>query len=79
LIFVSEAERYVEIIADRGISAHVNDEEWQDIVDEFTGLVHAGKTLEGFLTAVTRCGELLKKHVPGTHDEDELPNRMIIL
>lgn len=79
LIFVSEAERYVEIIVDRGISQHVSDEQWQEIVDEFTRLVHAGKTLEGFLTAVKRCGELLRKHVPGTHDKDELPNRMIIL
>jgi len=79
LIFVSEAERYVEIIADRGISAHVPDETWQDIVNEFTSLVKSGKTLEGFLGAINRCGKLLAEHVPATHDRDELPNRIVLL
>lgn len=79
LIFVSETERYVEIIADRGISEHVTDEQWQQIVDEFTGLVHQGKTLEGFLLAVARCGELLIEHVPARSQKNELPNHMILL
>lgn len=79
LIFVSETERYVEIIADRGISEHVPDQRWQQIVDEFTRLVHEGKTLEGFLLAVDRCGELLIEHVPATSRKNELPNHMILL
>jgi putative membrane protein len=79
LIFVSETERYVEIIADRGISSRISDEIWQGIVDEFTTLVGRGRTLEGFLTAIAKCGELLAQHVPATHDRDELPNRMILL
>ena len=79
LIFVSETERYVEIIVDRGISRHVPDAQWQDIVDEFTRLVRDGETLQGFLTAVERCGKLLAKHVPATREKDELPNHMIII
>lgn len=79
LIFVSEMERYVEIIADRGISKHVDDAEWQAIIDDFTLKVHEGKTLEGFLSTVERCGEILAEHVPATHERDELPNRMILL
>ena len=79
LIFVAETERYVEIIADRGISRHVSNSEWQSIVDEFTGLVRSGRTLEGFLKAVDRCGELLAEHVPATREKNELPNRMVII
>lgn len=79
LLFVSEAERYVEIIVDRGISAHVPDAIFQSIVDGFTRHVRAGETLEGFLTAIARCGELLEQHVPATHERNELPNRMILL
>src|SRR5690606_19202107 len=36
LIFVSEAERYVEIIVDRGIAKHLGDDTWQHIIDAFT-------------------------------------------
>ena len=79
LIFVAETERYVEIIADRGISARVNDAEWQSIVDEFTHDVHAGRTMDGFLAAVEGCGKLLIEHVPATHEKDELPNHLILI
>lgn len=79
LIFVSETERYVEIIADRGINALVSQDEWQAIVDEFTALVRAGKTLEGFLTAVEKCGEILTRHVPATSQKNELPNHMVLI
>ncbi|HKI74394.1 MAG TPA: TPM domain-containing protein [Pseudomonadales bacterium] len=79
LIFVAETERYVEIIADRGISKHVPDEHWQDIVDQFTSSVKTGRTLEGFITAVERCGILLSEHVPATRQKNELSNRMVII
>jgi putative membrane protein len=79
LIFVAETERYVEIIADRGISRFVDDGQWQAIVDEFTARVHAGHTVEGFLGAIERCGAILAEHVPATHEKDELPNHLILL
>ncbi len=79
MIFVAETERYVEIIADRGIDKFVSREQWQGIVDEFTESVHKGRTLEGFLTAVDRCGEILIEHVPATGEKNELPNHMILL
>ncbi len=79
LIFVSEVERYVEIIADRGVTPYVSDADWQEIVNEFTGLVHDGKTLEGFLHTIEKCGELLAEHIPATSEKDELPNHLILL
>lgn len=79
LVFVSEAERYVEIIADRGISAHVPDEHWQGIVDAFTGYVKRGEVLDGFLECIASCGNHLILNVPATESKNELPNRMILL
>lgn len=79
LIFVSEAERYVEILVDRGISDRLDDDTWQSIVAAFTAQVKAGETLAGFLECIDSCGELLKTHVPATHERNELPNRLIVL
>ncbi len=79
LIFVSEAEHYVEIIADRGISQHVSDEQWQKIVERFITQVKAGETRQGFIDAITKCGALLEKHVPATDQQNELPNHLVII
>lgn len=79
LIFVSEAERYVEILVDRGISERLPDDTWQTIVEAFTRQVKQGETLQGFLTCIEACGEHLKQHVPATHERNELPNRLVIL
>lgn len=79
LIFVSEKERYVEIIADRGISKHVASAEWQTIIDQLTQRVREGKTLEGFLEGIQHCGEILKTHVPATMPKNELPNHLVVI
>lgn len=79
LVFVSEAEHYVEILADRGIDQHVGHEHWQRIVDAFTRRVRAGETVEGFLECVDACGTLLAEHAPATHEKNELPNHLVIL
>ncbi len=79
LIFVSEIEHYVEIIADRGVSSHITDDEWAEIVSAMTDQVAAGNTLEGFLSCVNACGVLLEKHLPATSAKDELPNHMVVI
>lgn len=79
LIFVSEAEHYVEILVDRGISTRLPDETWQAIVATFTERVKQGQTLQGFLGCIEACGALLKQHVPATHERNELPNHLVVL
>lgn len=79
LIFASEAERYVEILVDRGISNRLSDEIWQEIVTAFTRRVQQGQTLQGFLECIESCGRHLKQHLPATGHRDELPNHLIIL
>jgi putative membrane protein len=79
LIFVAEAERYVEIIVDRGISRHIDDAQWKGIVDQFTDDVRRGETLQGFLRCIRSSGQLLHTHVPSTRDKDELPNHLVVI
>lgn len=79
LIFVSEAERYVEIIVDHGICSRIDNRAWQALVTAFTEQVRQGRTADGFLECIRSCGELLETHVPVTHTRDELPNRLVIL
>ncbi|KGD60378.1 MAG: putative membrane protein [Alcanivorax sp.] len=79
MIFVSEAEHYVEILADQGIARHVDDSEWQTIVDAFIARVKAGRVAEGFQECVAACGDKLATHVPATEQKNELPNHLIML
>lgn len=79
LIFVSEAEHYVEIIADQGISQHVSNDQWQEIVAAFIKKVKAGQTKEGFLDCINSCGALLKLHAPASEEKNELPNHLVVL
>ncbi|MNF46665.1 hypothetical protein D3C84_278380 [compost metagenome] len=79
LIFVSEAERYVEILVDEGISSRLDNKHWDAIVATFTQQVKAGQTLQGFVSCIEACGKLLKVHVPATHARNELPNRLVVL
>lgn len=79
LIFVSEAERYVEILVDRGISSRIDNGAWESIVADFTGKVRDGQVLEGFLGCIEACGSLLKQQVPATHERNELPNHLVVL
>ena len=79
LIFASEAERYVEILVDQGISSRLSDEIWQEIVAAFTRRVQQGQTLQGFLECIESCARHLKQHLPATGERNELPNRLVIL
>ena len=80
LIFVSEAERYVEILADRGVSAHVDDSRWQAIVDRFVASVQRKHVATGFVDAIAECGDILAEAVPKTADNpNELPNRLVMI
>lgn len=79
LIFVSEAERYVEILVDRGIASRLPDATWQALVEAFTRQVKQGQTLQGFLDCIQACGALLEQHLPATHARNELPNHLVVL
>ena len=78
LLFVSIAEHYVEIIADRGVQAHVDAKVWDRIVADFTAKVRTGQVAEGFVAAIAACTDVMAEHHPWhPGDVNELPNRLI--
>lgn len=80
LIFVSEAEHFVEILVDRGIGAEVDDDAWREIVADFIDDVRAGRVEAGLTRAIERCGEILARTVAKTPgNTNELDNRLILI
>jgi putative membrane protein len=80
LIYVSFAERYVEVIADEGIYRKVKPSVWQDVIAELTSHLARGTRTHGFVKAIEMCGKILAEHFPpGYYDRDELPNHLIVL
>ena len=80
LLFVSVAEHYVEIIADRGINDAVADSAWAVIVERFVKDVRDKRVAEGFVTAINACGKLLAVHFPATgKTTNELPDHLVEL
>jgi len=80
LLFVSVAEHYVEIIADKGINARVEPRTWDALVQAFVAEVRAGRVTEGFVHTIEACGDLLETHFPAREgDRNELPDHLIEL
>lgn len=78
MIFVSEAEHFVEIIADAGINETVGSSVWQIAVQDFVDNIKAGKVAEGYVAAINDCGKVLIEHFPSDGArKDELPNHLI--
>ena len=79
LIFVSEAEHYAEILADRGINNLVPEGSWDMILNQLLQQIKTNNTESGLIEAIKACGDLLAEHVPSTNDKNELPNHLVIL
>ena len=80
LIFAAAAERYVEIIADGGISAKVTQAVWDNAVASLIAAIKDGRPADGFVAAIEQCGAVLAAHfpaVPGAVNPDELPDRLV--
>ena len=80
LLFVSAFEHHVEIIADEAAAAAVPDAVWAEAVDRFVADLKQHGPAAGFLAAIALLEEELAARLPGDgRDENELPNRLIIL
>lgn len=80
LIYVSDAERYAEVIADDGIYRKVQPQVWDLLIAALTAHIGRGTRTEGFVAAIETCGAILAEHFPpGKDDHDELPNHLIVL
>jgi len=80
LLFVSMAEHYAEVIADAGIHARVEQDEWNAIVATLIHHASRSQMAEGFVMAIGQAGTLLEKHFPaGTDNINELDDHLIEL
>jgi uncharacterized membrane protein len=80
LIYVSMADRDVEIVADRGIAAHVSQAEWDAVCRLMEEHFRAGRFAEGAIAGIEGVGLLLARHFPRPgRGRDELPNQAILL
>lgn len=78
MLFVSKAERYVEVIADKALEGKVTPTQWQKVIDEFTEEVSRKRVAEGFYQAVESVGELLITTMPITEKKsNHLSNHLL--
>ena len=80
LFFVSLAERYVEIVADKGIHEKLGEAHWQQIIDKFLAHVSQGRVVDGFVDAIGACGAAMAEHYPpDPGDTNQLSDGLIEL
>ena len=77
LIYLLLAERQIELVADRGVNAVVDDETWSAMVQRMSVAFAAGRFAEGLAAAVTEVSTPLKRHfavAPAAGNLNELPD-----
>lgn len=82
LLYVLLADRDVEIVADRAAAARIHERHWREICDSLTQAYRRGEYEGGTLAAIDRIDRWLAEIFPcvdGQRDEDELPNRPLML
>ena len=80
LIFVSRREQRVEILADKGINAKVDQSAWDGILSGLIEGIKADRFTDSLIDAVDACGTLLAEHFPIKDDDtNELSDGLTIL
>jgi uncharacterized membrane protein len=80
LIYVQLIDRHIEIVADRGISAKVEQSEWNSICRRMEQSFKQGQHAEGALRAIEAITLLLARHYPpGGRNPNELPDKPVVL
>jgi len=81
LVYVLLADRTIEIVADRGIAAKVDEGEWRDVCELMRARFADGDHEGGALAGVEAINAILVRHFPadGQRNPDELPDRPVLL
>ncbi|MCW5651771.1 MAG: TPM domain-containing protein [Ramlibacter sp.] len=81
LIYLLLADRAIELVADRGLSRHVPQEDWQAMVARMSTAFREGRFEDGLTQALEEVSAVLVQHFPLAEDEvrpDELPNEPML-
>ena len=82
LIYLLLAEHAIEIVADRGIDAHVDDAEWAAMAQRMGASFREGRFEDGLTQALEEMSALLVTHFPlaeNQPDTNELPDAPVVL
>ncbi|CAN7514732.1 TPM domain-containing protein [Variovorax paradoxus] len=82
LIYLLLAEHAIEIVADRGIDAHVDDAEWAAMAQRMGAAFREGRFEDGLTQALEEMSALLVAHFPLAENEpdtNELPDQPVVL
>lgn len=80
LIYLLLADHDIEIVADRGIAARVDQTEWDNIAKLMEQHYKAGDFRKGTFEGIRRVTELLARHFPpGADNPNELSNKPVLL
>jgi putative membrane protein len=80
LLFISELEQRVELLADRGISAKIDQQQWDEIIKNLIEGIKSGEPVPAICRAVEECGKLLAEYFPRkVDDRNELDDSLSVL
>ena len=82
LIYLLLAERAIEIVADRGLSRHVDTGEWQTMARQMGSAFKAGRFEEGLTATVDQVDAALMQHfalADGERNPNELPDQPAVI
>lgn len=80
LIFAALDDHQVELVADEGIHACVDQGVWADAVAALLREMKADRPVAGFEAAIDLCGRVLAEHFPPrANDANELPDHLVLL
>lgn len=79
LIYLSQLERRVQILADRGIHTKLGADYWEAEIQKIVRGIHESKTLDSLCEVILDIGEKLSKNFPiRPEDKNELPNSVLV-
>lgn len=84
LIYLQLAERAIEIVADRGLTRHVQEQDWQAMTLRMSTAFSAGRFEDGLNQALDEVSSLLVAHFPesvqtvGGAQRDNLPDEPVV-
>ena len=80
LIFAAMSDHQVEVIADQGIHARVDQDVWAGAVEVLVRGLRADRPVEGFEQAINLCGQVLAEQFPpGAGNPNEIADRLVVI
>ena len=80
LIYLLLADRAAEIVADRGINAKVDSQEWRQVCRQMEAAFRQSDFEGGVVSSVQAVTRHLNQHFSfDSHDRNELPNKPVVL